>query len=466
MVLSTGVLNCFAMINTRELRLAIKAGDASQVAKIFQSASDPNVIWTKGWTPLHVAVKRGRKDVVAAILTAGVSINATTEMHLTALDVAVQHGHKPVIELLRKKGARHGAELSLHHAAAAGALKEVRKHIAAGADINKLVDEERPLGIALKYRHWDVAKYLLTKKCDVTKRQRWDATALHVAAACGAPEVLLAKLLKLGAEIDAIDDGLSTPLGNAAEAGHDEVVDWLLDHGADVARGRESDSTPVYRALYRDHVELASHLIDRGAKATLHQAVQCDHLARARQKLNAGADANKKEDSFGSEFPLNIAIGLDSTDMVSLLLEFGADPNQQDRAYHGSYGVGGGNTSLHEAVCVGSAKMVKLLLAHGADPDIGNAEGMTPIELARRKDHTHLANLMETHIDKQLSLAATQNGIEQLYPVQKVAELLSVDDAFILDLIKTRKITSLKLDEKTIRIPAGSIQRYLAKLGR
>jgi hypothetical protein len=41
-----------------------------------------------------------------------------------------------------------------------------------------------------------------------------------------------------------------------------------------------------------------------------------------------------------------------------------------------------------------------------------------------------------------------------------------VDDTFILELIKTRKITGLHLNEKAIRITAGSIQRYLAKLAK
>ena len=63
-------------------------------------------------------------------------------------------------------------------------------------------------------------------------------------------------------------------------------------------------------------------------------------------------------------------------------------------------------------------------------------------------------------------LTAAQAGIEQLYPVHKVAELLCVDDAFVLELIKTRKITCIKLDDKTLRIPAGSVQRYLAKLAK
>jgi hypothetical protein len=73
---------------------------------------------------------------------------------------------------------------------------------------------------------------------------------------------------------------------------------------------------------------------------------------------------------------------------------------------------------------------------------------------------------MEAHIDKKLSLAATKTDLEPLYAVRKVAELLSVDDPFVLDLIKTRKITGLHLDEKTLRIAAGSVQRYLAKLAK
>ena len=71
---------------------------------------------------------------------------------------------------------------------------------------------------------------------------------------------------------------------------------------------------------------------------------------------------------------------------------------------------------------------------------------------------------MEANIDKKLSLEATQNGIDQLYTVQKVAELLSVDDAFVVELINSKKLTGIKLNDQMTRIPAGSIQCYLSKL--
>jgi ankyrin repeat protein len=452
------------MVNTKQLRRAINSGDAKQVGEILRASSTPNIQLANDWSPLHVAAKRGSRDVAAAILDAGADLNATTGMLQTPLDVALLNDNKPVAELLRRKGALPGSELSLHAASSAGDLKAVKKHVAAGADINRLVNGNRPIGLALAFRRWDVAKFLLKKGCDVTKPSYGHATPLHVAASFDAPDELLALLLKLGALIDPLDDCDHTPLCYAASAGDERVVDWLIEHGANVARGQERSSTPVYCALARSHTELASHLIDRGGKSTLHQAVQCNHLARARQQLNAGANPNLEGDPHQLESPLFTAIWRDDSDMAAILLEFGADPNQQDETFQGRHGMVGGNASLHQAVCKGSAKMVKLLLAHGADPDIGNAEGMSPIELARSKDRIHLVNLMETHLDKKLSLTVTESGIEQLYPVHKVAELLSVDDAFVLELIKVRKITCLKLDDKTLRIPAGSVRRYLAKL--
>jgi excisionase family DNA binding protein len=444
------------MVNTKKLRRAIKEGDAKLVAEILRAAPRERVRFYHGWTPLHVAAKSGKPEVVTAILAAGASVNATSDLRETPYDIALKHNHPEVVRILSNKGGRSGAKLSLHAAAAAGDLTAIKQHVAAGADINELSNGARPLCIALARRHWDVAKYLIKKKANVISPQQWDITPLHIAGASGAPIEILAKLLKLGAEVDALDNCDRTPLCHAAESGHTHSVEWFLDHGADVTRGRVGDSAPVYCALHDDHTELASLLIDRGGKSTLHQAVACDHLARARQLLNAGANVHQEEDPPYYDTPLAMAIWRDSSEMATLLLEFGADPNQPDRT--------GGHTALIDAVLKGSAKMVKLLLAHGADPDIADSAGHTPIELAFLKDRTHLAHLMEAHIDKKLSLVENETGIQPLYTVSRVAELLSVDDPFVLDLIKARKITALNLDEKTLRISAGSVQRYLAKL--
>ncbi|HEU5070869.1 MAG TPA: ankyrin repeat domain-containing protein [Verrucomicrobiae bacterium] len=452
------------MMNSKQLRQAIKTGDAKQVAEILRTSPKEKVVFYHGWTPLHVAAKCGNPDVASAILATGAAVNAVTDLWQTPFDIAMKHNHRQIANLLSKKGGHSAAKLSLHAAAAAGDLVAVKSHVAAGENIQEIFDGETPLCIALHHRHWPIASYLIKKNANVKLPQRWHTTPLHVAAASGAPIEIIAKLVKLGAEVDALDECERTPLCHAAEAGHTEIVQWLLDHGANVTHGHVGSSAPVYCALIRDHTELASLLIDRGGKCTLHQAIACNHLARARQLLNAGADVHKEEDLPYYNTPLAMAVWRDSAEMVTLLLEFGADPNRPDESHQAQHGMVGGDTALHEAVLKGSAKMVKLLLAHGADPDIPDASGTTPIELARLKDRSHLVHLMELHIDKKLSLVEDEAGVQPLYTVSKVAELLSVDDTFVLDLIKTRKITGLQLDEKTLRITAGSVQRYLAKM--
>lgn len=105
-------------------------------------------------------------------------------------------------------------------------------------------------------------------------------------------------------------------------------------------------------------------------------------------------------------------------------------------------------------------KMVKLLLSRGADPDIQNAERLSPLELAKRRDQTHLAHLMEAQIDRTLM----GESVDQLYTIGKVAELLSVEEAFVTKLLNEGKLRQVQLDANMTRIPASSLRKYIAKL--
>ena len=104
--------------------------------------------------------------------------------------------------------------------------------------------------------------------------------------------------------------------------------------------------------------------------------------------------------------------------------------------------------------------MVKLLLSHGADPDIQDAKALSPLEIAKRRGNTHLVNLMEGHLERK----QTEKALQQLYTVHKVAELLSVEEAFVLNLIAKGKLRKVKLDADTVRIPASSVAQFLASL--
>jgi hypothetical protein len=64
------------------------------------------------------------------------------------------------------------------------------------------------------------------------------------------------------------------------------------------------------------------------------------------------------------------------------------------------------------------------------------------LEAAKRREKTNLVRIIEAHLDRQIA----ETGVEQLYPVPKIAGLLSVDDAFVMKLIETGKLRQIKLD--------------------
>jgi hypothetical protein len=82
------------------------------------------------------------------------------------------------------------------------------------------------------------------------------------------------QLLAQGQKADARDEAGHTALLVAAELGHTEIVDALLDFGANAnfvshACGLEKGLTPLLIAAARDHVDTVKRLLEGGAKAEL-----------------------------------------------------------------------------------------------------------------------------------------------------------------------------------------------------
>jgi ankyrin repeat protein len=102
--------------------------------------------------------------------------------------------------------------------------------------------------------------------------------------------------------------------------------------------------------------------------------------------IAAGEDCDAK-DSEGFT-PLHLAAQQDSLDAARHLLQSGAEVDSTN-AY--------GNTPLFVAVfnSQGYGEMIELLRAHGADPHHANAQGRTPLGLARLIANTDVAQFFE-----------------------------------------------------------------------
>lgn len=79
----------------------------------------------------------------------------------------------------------------------------------------------------------------------------------------------LERLKRSGLRTDAVDENGLTCLFIAAAAGEDDVVQWLLENGADVAAINPSDGrTPLHAASAGGHVAVVARLLGAGANST------------------------------------------------------------------------------------------------------------------------------------------------------------------------------------------------------
>jgi ankyrin repeat protein len=149
---------------------------------------------------------------------------------------AVYRGHPGVADLL----LRHGAELDPFTAAALGRTDQLAVLLDRGeADLGaRSQDGWTTLHLAAFFGHRETAAMLLDRGADPAARSanEIENTPLHAALAGGrAPVAEL--LVERGADVNAVANGLR-PLDIAAGREDDEMVGYLIEHGAQRGGGR------------------------------------------------------------------------------------------------------------------------------------------------------------------------------------------------------------------------------------
>lgn len=189
------------------------------------------------------------------------------------------------------------------------------------------------------------------------------ADALWIAAARGANPVIEA-ILDLGVDVNAKHGVLEDcALQVAAWGGQVETVRLLLARRANVHQVDDSGKTALFKAV--------EHKGEAGVKV-------------AEMLIEAGADVNQRETSFGGrppfggDTPLFDAAEANNIPAMELLLKHGAKLDAQN---------GKGDTVLHAcADDVGvEAETVKWLLRHGANPELENDWGETPQQIVEKR---------------------------------------------------------------------------------
>ncbi len=357
---------------------------ASEAAACVAEGRDVNARDDHGGTPLHHAIEFNAPRLADLLLASGADPDIADHQGASPLHRAVLYGPERVQPLLNA-----GADINLRDGSGATPLHAAQGNadvlgplLAAGADARAVDDWGRSTLHAAAIRSDSGAIVSLAAAgADPRVRDLRGRTALHEAAERGYSASSIVALVTAGASVNARDAAGNTPLhlawSRAAEArgarivrGHRNIVERLLALGADPAARNDRGQLPNPA-----HCENWNTVSFTRAAAV---PVFADCLA-------SGREVNERNGA--GDTPVLLAVSEWKTDVSTMLLEEGADPNGRNLQ---------GLSPLHLAAndLRGDTVLTALLLASGADPNLRDNSGGTPLHRAVRLQDPGIAQLL------------------------------------------------------------------------
>lgn len=182
--------------------------------------------------------------------------------------------------------------------------------------------------------------------------------------------------------VHAADERGNQPIHWAVLTRQLDLIDYLLKHGANINAMRPDGAKPLdltngdyhYRSWYRDlppnairkHEVVIGYLMSRGAYCDISVAAKIGYYDRVKELLEKDpALVNRLPTyvDYYSGLPLRCAAAAGHVEIVKLLLQRGANPNEPEP------GIAPQGGALHAAIGGKHFEIVKLLLEHGANAD-------------------------------------------------------------------------------------------------
>lgn len=196
---------------------------------------------------------------------------------------------------------------------------------------------------------------------------------------------------------------LKKSLLHAVENNDIEKVKSIVQNGIDINTPIVRDASAVYVAISYGHIDLARYFFEKkanldpkswNARAALIGAVNERRYDSVNLLLKLGVDVNstmkdssKTEQWMASRTPLMWASNHGDIQMVSLLLDRGADVSVSDSI---------GYTALMLAAANGNLKLIKLLVQAGADISAKEKNmGQTAIDIAKSEGFEEVQKYLE-----------------------------------------------------------------------
>ncbi|MEM9192813.1 MAG: ankyrin repeat domain-containing protein [Myxococcota bacterium] len=382
------------------LILAARRGAEGAVKALLDAGADANAEGLYQDTALTVALAEEQDSVVVALLAAGATPEPEPGRLGRALALAVERGRMDYAKLLVDHGADPRAAASnpsesLPEIAAAFGRLEALRWLLENHDLP--ADPKELMLRACEGGHIAVVRYLEDRGVPVP----WTALLLGGSQA-GAISATSYALCHTGP--DSIRGYRNwTPLMFAASGGRLQLVQLLLEAGANPTLQSEDGRTAMSLAQERDEPSICKRLEDAGAShddPTLLTAAHQGAQEWVKRLLRGGARADVR--ARGGVTPLILAAAAGNQTLVTELLDAGADPNLQDDD---------GWSALMHAAEGGHAEIVGRLIDSGANPLLADHRGVRAHRLALDAGHGGIAKtLLASPSIRQKELRAAIEG--------------------------------------------------------
>ena len=439
------------------------------VEKVGKDPDYLNALSKTSFNAIIVAAAHGHADAIEFLLQSGGDVNAASDNKVTALMYAAASNHVDSMKALLETG---GADVNFQHtnggtalleAATGGAVEALKMLMDKGATVD-FYDEDgvSPLMAIASHGSLEgqtlIVETLKQKMSDSEFKEHLNRLSLSggspvMFAAAGGHTDCTRALIDLGADINAIaqatpeylkkleqmiaDGTMNNPddphvdgvtaLHVAAQGGHLETVQLLLEHGADVNVKDEEERTALALAIKGNHGEVAIALVKAGADPNtpyvddegashdlLFDAIMVENEEFATLLIEKGANIYYEDEKKVTTLLQASHRGFAS--IVKLLLE------KCDRKEYIDKASDDGVTPLTAAASEGQPEVVAALLASGANVDTADQDETTALMAASARGHVDVvkellkagASINEQNKDGHTALMFAYNGKNQV----------------------------------------------------
>lgn len=376
---------------------AAMRGDAVLVRQLLDQGANPDEPGQFGTSAIHWSVEAGNLDLLVNLLANDANPDLKTRYGVTPLALAIEKGSTVMAKLLLEAGADpetldNARQSVLMLAAQSGELANVRALIESGASVDRTDEHfgQTALMFAARAGHENIVDYLLSQGADANARTDIGEIPKWVEPNSQRGFGFGIGIIRGGTPADRgrrepIPGGM-TPLLYAARHGFTDIVDLLLQRGADIHLSDANDISPLLMAVENNQVETAKLLIVQGAdlnqqdwygRSPLWEAINVRNLYIHNDLFNNFV-SNRNE----------------LLDLIKLLIEQGADVNvrtsESPPIRHHLLSITGtlewvdftGQTPFIRAARAGDMAVLELLLENNADPHITTFEGTNALMAA------------------------------------------------------------------------------------